>query len=518
VNKSTTLRSALVIVGGGLAAVPAAALQLGDAEVQSKLGQPLRASIAYALGPNESISNTCIAVQPTGGAPAAVRGNLAVGDGVITFTGSSVVREPLLSVRISVDCHYTARISREYMLFIDPMSTEATETPVIAPEPRRAAAQPVRNVPRVTPKAAVAEPTTIVQEPVAATPPVEIPEPAVAEPVVSAQEGAAYEPVDAPETQAVDEPALETSPPPIAELQPGDVVIGNEDMFAEPIETVSDEAANIPAPRPSIIRQPEPVQDGFAVPGWLLWLGGGVAAAAFALLLFGRRVYNYFGSSPIAPAESKPRKPLDEAIEETQAVDALDELDVLIDDDSPTAENLALDADLVMGTGLQEGSDVEVAQDFDFAATTDIDLDLELPDETAAAVESPETDILPPLHAHEQEILESEVLPEDDDDEYDYSVMLDATKMPNPEDVTERDLEAIEVDDDDDTLIGNDYTVSKEVDYKVLEQDYEDEITATQALNEEIMKAAEEAGINDDLDITAEVAANDMPKGGKKAG
>ena len=65
--------------------------------------------------------------------------------------------------------------------------------------------------------------------------------------------------------------------------------------------------------------------------------------------------------------------------------------------------------------------------------------------------------------------------------------------MPRPEDVTERDLQAVVVSaDGDDTLIDDSYTVSKEVDYKILEQDYQDELTATQKLNEEITRAASE--------------------------
>ncbi|MDH3812406.1 MAG: hypothetical protein OEU60_11930, partial [Gammaproteobacteria bacterium] len=39
----------LVAIGGGLAVTPAMALELGELTVQSSLGQPLRASIAYAL-------------------------------------------------------------------------------------------------------------------------------------------------------------------------------------------------------------------------------------------------------------------------------------------------------------------------------------------------------------------------------------------------------------------------------------------------------------------------------------
>ena len=103
------------------------------------------------------------------------------------------------------------------------------------------------------------------------------------------------------------------------------------------------------------------------------------------------------------------------------------------------------------------------------------------------------------MKVEENSILESEVLPDDDD--YDMSVIVDATKMPDPDDVTERDLEAVQVENSDETLITGDYTVSQEVDYKILEQDYEDEFTATQALNIEIQKAAEDLALRLDEDL-----------------
>ena len=117
--------------------------------------------------------------------------------------------------------------------------------------------------------------------------------------------------------------------------------------------------------------------------------------------------------------------------------------------------------------------------------------------------ESRLTDVLPPLHAGDLEtILESEVLPGEADD-YDMSVIMDATKVPLPEDITERDLEAVALPSDDEALITDDYTVSQDVDYKILEQDYEDEMTATQALNAEIARAAEELASRmvDDADV-----------------
>jgi hypothetical protein len=72
------------------------------------------------------------------------------------------------------------------------------------------------------------------------------------------------------------------------------------------------------------------------------------------------------------------------------------------------------------------------------------------------------------------------------------SVIVDATKVPRPEEITKRDLKAVKVDFDDESMIAPNYTINKQVDYQVLEQDYEDEMTATQALNEEIARVANE--------------------------
>jgi hypothetical protein len=365
------------------------------------------------------------------------------------------------------------------------------------------------------------------------------------ETVVPAKESTAYAPpqvapqptVVAPEPDATEQ-LVEISSPAVDELRPGDIIIPTDNPYVEPVEApleptventvetaveATDTATTTVADAPvSIIRQPQIARDTETTADRPLWLWAGGAALLAGLVLLGIRVRNYFGSRPIAPAQPPREAPTSDtgdsddsvSIADSGSIDSLGDVDVLIDDDSPTAENLALDADLLSGSGLADGTDVDIAQDFSFAATTE--LDLELPAEAAANTDSPETDILPPLHANEQEILDSELLPDDGD--YDLSVIVDATKMPNPEDVTRRDLEAVQVDDDDETLIGNEYTVSKEVDYKVLEQDYEDEMTATQAINEEIMKAGEDFALDDDLDATVEFAANEAPKDDKKAG
>ena len=62
----------------------------------------------------------------------------------------------------------------------------------------------------------------------------------------------------------------------------------------------------------------------------------------------------------------------------------------------------------------------------------------------------------------------------------------------------------------EDSMITDTYTVSSEVDYDILEQDYEDALTATQALNEEIERAAAE--IAKDFGATDEDPAPVLPK------
>ena len=176
------------------------------------------------------------------------------------------------------------------------------------------------------------------------------------------------------------------------------------------------------------------------------------------------------------------------------------DVDFNLSDDSPTEENLALDVNLFEGHGLSESTDMERA-DFGFAETTD--LDLELTEAAARETNEPGTDVIPPLRRSAGSILESEVLPEEED--YDMSVNMDATKMPQPDEVTGRDLQAVVLDAGEKTQEEETYTVDQESDYEVLEQDYEDELTATQAFNEEIERAARE--LQSDRDAIEAAAA-----------
>ncbi len=582
---------ALLAVGGGLASTPASAIELGEISVQSALGQPLRASIAYALAPNENIASYCVSLNPgaaSHGLPTVHGGTLTVANGVILLTGSGVMHEPLVSVRLNIRCPYTPNISRDYMLFIDPAQVVAAPTMTVTPPVSTAkpdvsastlpaartvndaapvnrtpivnTAAPVNRTPidssvryrvqpgdslsliaqrienrsiglwsavaqifdanpnafidddpnrlkagswllmpdfvaqaafadtsdvvsQVTPVATVQETASSIYESVSTSAVVDevaTPEPAasIVDEVLEEQfEAVAFEPFD---TAADDTSVLQpASAPSTVEQQPADVILDVE--LEAPTTAVN---ANVPVAR--IVTTEPPSQSGI---NWLLWLVGGGIALIAGLFLFGRRSR---GSQTPEPQEA--HHPLRRNSDgNTENLTAIPAVDFDLSDDSPTHENLILDADLVIGTGLDKATDMDVAQDFGFAVTTH--LDMELPEDTGESHDNDGTDIIAPPHIDDDSILKSEVLPEDGDDDYDMSVIIDATKMPVPEEVTERDLKAVVVDDGDATLISDDYTISKEIDYNIVEQDYEDELTATQALNMEIEKAAADISI-----------------------
>jgi hypothetical protein len=362
-----------------------------------------------------------------------------------------------------------------------------------------------------------------VVEPVAASPVSEVAPDIASEiaPEISAQFASGFETSELPENNFVAPTVVDAT---TIDLRPGDIIL-DDNSFVEPASSSGSEvSAGI---------QPEATATSSSGPSWIVWPAGGSVAFVLALLMFGKRLRGLFGSKPVGPVLARPeRRKADFAtsvtseIEVTAIEPAADDGFAILDD-MPTAENLILDADLIEGTGLEEGTDMDVAQDFGFAATSV--LDIELPFEQAAPADdenpvSPsETETLPLVQ--EPSILESEVLPGEDD--YDMSVIVDATKMPQPEDATEFDLRAVQVDSGDETMTTDRsaYTMSEELDYKIIEQDYEEEMTATQLLNKEIAEAA--LKLSDDDDATAdlplatvtdlEVTAQ-MPEAEKEAG
>ena len=520
-----------------MAAAPAAALELGDLTVHSSLGQPLRASIAYALAPNEELSDLCVAASAgaaVNGMPGIGRTKVSVGNGTILLTGDTAIREPLLGTRITISCPYTPKLVRDYTLFVDLRGIE-TAAPVAAAPP--ASAQVAREpsaIPRRATATARREPVSggaryqvqpgdslsqIVQRienrSVGLWPAVnaifdanphaftgndpnrlkvgtwlEIPSfdgtaPVIsvatttappAEATVSSTAATVYEPPVLETTEPVEETVatvVEEVAAPVEAGVPRAGVSPVDEISAAYVPELTDEAvveSDLSTLRPGdVVAIPEPATSEAtnAIPTTVVstgsrdsstsmlaaMVGAGLALIA-GLVIFGRRIRERFGSTPIGPAA-----PQRVARDRDETVEAHSSIDFDLDDNSPTDENPVLDANLFDGQGFAEGTNADIGQDFGFARTTN---------------------------------LESEVLPEDDD--YDMSVIVDATKMPQPEDVTERDLHAVPIDDGygDDIEDDEDYSINRESDFDILQQDYEDEMTATQALNEEIARAAEE--------------------------
>jgi hypothetical protein len=577
---------AIVAIGSSLAALPAAALELGELTVHSGLGQPLRASIAYVLAPNEQLASNCVTLRrgrSASGMPNLGAATISVAKGVISLTGRTPVLEPMAAAHIVVNCPFTPKISREYLTFVDPAevvdyqqaevlqpsipvanpvantnAVQATAAAIISPvqqnlgvstqylvqvgdtissivlrisdrsvglwpavnaivdanpdafvnnDPNQLTAGSWINIPAFDgSRSVVADVQPSVVEPFVVQSSVVEP-PVVESTLVEATvvEATVVEEsiVDAAivDTQASTENAQVYQPQAAADggvttgdLLPGDIVLD------APIERPA--ATSAPVISNVIITPTADANGGGNAPNWLVWLAGGAIASILGLVMFRRRFRG--DNAPVEPAANLPNRPRyeDSQTEDTASVESLG-MDLDLTDESPTEENLALDADLISGTGLNDSSSADISQDFGFAATTE--LDIELPFEKIAP-QSDTTDIMPPMRVDAESILDDEVMPAEEDD-YDMSVIVDATKIPQPEDVTERDLKAVEVAIDDETMIAENYSINKEVDFETIEQDYEDEMTATQALNEEIARAATNLALgledNGDNDATA---------------
>ena len=583
----------LFAVGGSLVAGPAAAIELGEATVQSQLGQPLRASIAFALAPKERLSESCISLGlGQSGLPGIGRASISIADGALLLRGSTPIREPMVATNVVIRCPFAAHLAREYMMFIDPAGTAAAEPSVVAQptaavQPSAASATaPVsaaltrRSTSTVSPRAVA--PRAIAPRAIdkstresigAATryrvqpgdtlseitqrienrPPglwaavntlfeanpdafidndpnklkagswLTIPSFDGSEPVFAKAASTTVKPVVVEVAQAtnVAEVAETTSPavvsqpvkpealqPPVpvidttTDLQPADLNAGSDNPAAT-VAVAANETIDIPdtalvgpetvSTSPNVATAAVQQRAEQATSSWMLWLAGSGVAIILALLLFGRSLRSRFG---LAPDGLDSELPMREAPPEPDALALRDDVDYNLNDDAPTTENPTLDADLVMGTGLNRSIEVDTAEDVGFPSPTEVDIELPFAAELGTA--PGDDQILPASLSADATILDSEILPDSggypDPEDFDMSVILDATKMPRPEDITQPNLDAIEMDSQTDTLAAveedDKLTVGSALDLTILEQDYEDEFSATQALNMDATQAA----------------------------
>lgn len=125
-----TLLPALLAVGGatGIIANPAFALELGALQIDSTLGQPLRASITYALNPHEELYDFCVSLNkaPANGLQTLTRARISISNNQILLRGSKAINEPMLTMRVTVNCPYTAHLARDYVVMVNPPGSGET--------------------------------------------------------------------------------------------------------------------------------------------------------------------------------------------------------------------------------------------------------------------------------------------------------------------------------------------------------------------------------------------------------
>ncbi|MGI9249067.1 MAG: type IV pilus assembly protein FimV, partial [Woeseiaceae bacterium] len=432
----------LVAVGGSLASLPASALELGDLTVQSRLGQPLRASIAYALAPNEQLADSCISLgagAAASGLPGIGRATISVSDGVIRLTGKTPVREPMVAAQVAVDCPYTANLTREYMLFIDPADPAFAEQPVVQTTSATPAVTARQPSPAATPRApagkkvsqeSIGNSTRYLVQPgdnlgeiasriqnrsVSLWPAANaifdanpdafidnnpnklkagswltIPSLDGSAPVLSMAEStgsttaenvtanapdtsdfgasklelntaADVAPVEAVETTTVeiDGAVSDTT----SDLSAANAELDFYDPFVDAggaanenivIPDTELEGPSTTSSSPNVSTAIINTSPGESSSSWLMWLAGSGIVMIIGLLLFGRR----FTGRIDAPVPDHPmRRASDDETGTTESIKS-DFFD--LEDDAPTEENLSLDADLIVGTGLEEATDVDM--------------------------------------------------------------------------------------------------------------------------------------------------------------
>ncbi len=633
--------SAILAAGSACAllANPAGAVELGELAVESTLGQPLAASIAFALGPNEQLGDRCVylrAGSPAAGLPAVTRASAVVEGNRIVLRGSTALREPMMSLKVVVDCPYTARLQRDYLLMLNPPSRHEQQpahaaatsravtergqrAPVATPAPRRAArpapvarsrsaskppiaaggsylVQPgdtlseivsriedrrlglwpaidtvfaenprafrdgnvdlliagatlriPRSVvgaagqpPSYQPAAARAyggaaeAPGSAAQaEPVSAVRPVAgNPAPPVSPGAQTIASGALPSGIADSEAAGIaPRPATNTAAPaqPLAGSQPvrKTVPLGPPAPAARAATPVAGNApaTGIPPGIDAVPRgEPVPLADAGDNPAqsWLVWLGGSGIAIFLALLIFGRRLRERFGAGYAAAGDDGETQ-VSEALPNRRSTDARRP-----SAEPSTGERRALDvaaAGSIVGsreddTDFDTGDELDVALDFSFESSGEYQSDLDF------IVEEQ-----PPVHADDALSTELWAPREEpstaDADPADTSLTagmktaeLPAATRPGS------DRETIEVAAlDNEPHRADKLDMTTEFDYHILERDYEDELSATQALNVEIEQAArelqdrlgadaEDSGVISvaaDLEGTAEVTA-EMPR------
>lgn len=126
-----TLGRALMFAVGMAAAPMAGAVSLDEVRVQSTLGTPLRAQVAYQAEPDDLVSAACIKLLPGerndpglfGFAGGWVKVDSHGRSGVIRIGNTRAINEPVLKFSLQFDCG-AGHLVRDYTVLIDPVEPQ----------------------------------------------------------------------------------------------------------------------------------------------------------------------------------------------------------------------------------------------------------------------------------------------------------------------------------------------------------------------------------------------------------
>ena len=139
---------------------PVHAISLGEAAVDSHIGQPFSARIPVELSSDETLGAACVSLINGGGAQLATLPQAALAVPEVTGPGSHLIRvttsqplyEPMYELQVQVRCAGTPLIVRQYVLMLDlpagtvPKAAQTAVAPVNSSEGEPAAA-PTRSAP-----------------------------------------------------------------------------------------------------------------------------------------------------------------------------------------------------------------------------------------------------------------------------------------------------------------------------------------------------------------------------------
>jgi hypothetical protein len=125
----TRMKWAAMLVAGIFAHPSAYALGLGEIQVKSHLGQPLKALVKVYGAADIKHDTACLSLNTEGasflGSTQLKLRPLNADEAMLTITSSQAVNEPIVNLSVSTICE--AEMRREYVLLLDPVMSSETE-------------------------------------------------------------------------------------------------------------------------------------------------------------------------------------------------------------------------------------------------------------------------------------------------------------------------------------------------------------------------------------------------------